>query len=311
MRVLLTGAGGFFGAHLARGIARLVPGAELLATDLASAPDAAVASFWGAGIRYLPLDVTNRANVRAVMDAFEPEIVVHAAAVTPDAAEAAADPERITAINVGGTFTVLDVATARPRMRRVIALSSAAVFGPPAHPGPVAESEAPDPRTLYGRTKVAVETIAARMAADRGVSVIAVRLTALYGEMERATPTRTRPSPIHLLATARPGARVAGPDVPRDWLHADDAAGALAALIAAPSLAHALYHVGGGEAVGWHRLIAAFAAAGRRFAWCDADEADFAVTEADARPVLGIARIAAETGFAPRAIEQGIAGLLA
>jgi len=143
MRVLLTGAGGFFGAHLARGIARLVPGAELLATDLASAPDAAVASFWGAGIRYLPLDVTNRANVRAVMDAFEPEIVVHAAAVTPDAAEAAADPERITAINVGGTFTVLDVATARPRMRRVIALSSAAVFGPPAHPDRGADGGGP------------------------------------------------------------------------------------------------------------------------------------------------------------------------
>ena len=82
-----------------------------------------------------------------------------------------------------------------------------------------------------------------------------------------------------------------------------------AALIAAPALAHGVYHIGGGEPVAWRRLIAAFKANGRDVSYTDG-EADISIGEAEARPVFSIDRIAAATGFAPRSIEDGIAQLL-
>jgi nucleoside-diphosphate-sugar epimerase len=121
--------------------------------------------------------------------------------------------------------------------------------------------------------------------------------------MERPTASRNRMSPLHRLAAAlkegRP-LRIAGPNVARDYVHADDVAGAVAALLYAERLVHDVYNVSSGVATGWHELIELFRARGLDARWSeDAASADIALTAADARPPLAIARLAADTGFTP------------
>jgi nucleoside-diphosphate-sugar epimerase len=312
MRLLITGAGGFLGAHLVRGIAAAMPRAQILATDAAMPPEPMVAAFWSpfaARIETTALDVTDAAAVRALVAAFVPDHVVHAAALTPTAEQEDADPARIMAVNIDGVLHIIDAATRVAVVRRVILISSSTVFGPGSG-GLAAEMSPACPATLYGVTKLAAEGIARRLGELRGISVVATRLAGVYGAMERATASRPRPSHIHrLAATASPS--VSTLDVVRDYVHADDVAGAIGKLLAAPALAHALYHVGGGEPVGWRRLVAAFRAAGRdsRDA-LPGEEPDISMEAGDARPVMSIARLQGELGFAPRSIEAGVMSLV-
>jgi UDP-glucose 4-epimerase/UDP-glucuronate 4-epimerase len=133
--------------------------------------------------------------------------------------------------------------------------------------------------------------------------------------MERPTASRSRMSPLHRLAAALKegrALRVAGPNVARDYVHADDVAGAVTALLFTERLAHVVYNVSSGVATSWHELVELFCARGLDARWSEDDAAaDIAVTAADARPPLDIARLAADTGFRPAIdLASGIDDLL-
>ena len=176
MRVLVTGASGLIGAHVARAL--VDAGARVRALcRTAPPPEAAVAEHVAADLRDGP------AVARAVEDC---TAVLHVAAVY---SYARADVGAMEAVNVAATRAVLDAA-ARGRRRRVVVTSSSATCGPV--PGRAAtEADAPlawELRIPYKRTKLAGERVAME-AARQGQDVVVVNPTTTIGPLDR------RPTP--------------------------------------------------------------------------------------------------------------------
>ncbi len=98
-------------------------------------------------------DITDGAKVRAVFVEAKVEAVVHAAAI-PDLDICEADPARAYQVNVQGTRNVVEAA--REAGASVAYISSDAVFDGEKRT-PYTESDATNPPTVYGRTKLQAE----------------------------------------------------------------------------------------------------------------------------------------------------------
>jgi dihydroflavonol-4-reductase len=120
-RVLVTGATGFIGSHVARLLAER--GDEVVLAVQEGSPDAAIADL---DLKRVRCDVLDRRSVRRALRGAER--VFHCAGVTsvrPD------DGERLFEVNVGGTKLVMEECL-RADVERVVYTSSAAVVGPAA-----------------------------------------------------------------------------------------------------------------------------------------------------------------------------------
>src|SRR5579864_488667 len=134
MRVLITGAAGLFGHGLTQVF---------------------VAKHTVFPITHAVADITNVAAIRDLFVKLEPEIVIHAAAIPdPDACEA--DPALAFSVNVEGTRNVVEAA--REIGAAVAFVSSDAVFDGK-KTTPYIETDARNPGTVYGKTKVQGEEI--------------------------------------------------------------------------------------------------------------------------------------------------------
>jgi dihydroflavonol-4-reductase len=175
VRVLVTGASGFIGAHVARVLGARGDAVRALCR---SAPPAAAGP-----VEWTPGDVTDAAAVATAVDGCD--AVLHAAALY---SYARADAAAMEAVNVAGTRHVLDAAAARGA--RVVLTSTAATCGPVA--GRVAdERDAPAAWELqvpYKATKLAAERLAMARAAE-GSDVVVVNPTTVVGPGDR------RPTP--------------------------------------------------------------------------------------------------------------------
>jgi nucleoside-diphosphate-sugar epimerase len=131
MRLLLTGAQGFTGRHLA-GAAKL------------------------SGYEVFPLEANlqDEQQVRHQVSKIKPTHVIHLAGISH---VAAGDPQGYYAINLFGSLKLLDALTSLSiAPQKVILASSANVYGNNDH-SPIAESEAPSPISHYAMSKLAME----------------------------------------------------------------------------------------------------------------------------------------------------------
>jgi nucleoside-diphosphate-sugar epimerase len=304
MTILATGANGFVGAHTVAALARNWPGEEIVAADIAPPPDF-VRAFWGAApVVPLRLDIADRHAVAAAVAAHRPRFVVHMAAITPSPEMETTDPLRVVDINILGAANVLDAAAGSPDTVRIVLLSSSIVYGfGPLLPSPLAEGTALDPIGLYAVSKVACEGLARRYRTLRGKDIVAARVAATYGEMERPTAHRQTMSHIHTLFDAlrarRPVTTTASPGM-RDWTHADDIGEGICALLAAARLNHDAYNISRGVGLPWTQVLEMFRAAGADIRMVDDPAAASLRFEAQAgRPPMAVERLAADTGFRP------------
>lgn len=150
MKVFVTGATGFIGKHLVR---RLI--AEGHQVRCLVRPSSQTAALRQLGVELSPGDVNNDAALQAGMAGCD--WVFHLANLY---SMWEPDPERFTRINVAGTRSVLSAARAA-RVRRVIYVSTVAVYGEPAEK-PFDETCQPGPElfSAYARTKAAAERLA-------------------------------------------------------------------------------------------------------------------------------------------------------
>ena len=173
MRVLVTGATGFTGGHLAQSLSRRGYQVRALARHTARARELETA-----GIEPAIGSLEDRAALaRAVQNI---DIVYHIAAVYREAGIPASTYRAVNATAVGALIE----AAAEAGARRVVHCSTVGVHGDIEHP-PANEDAPLRPGDIYQVTKVEGEQIARAASSRTGMPVTIVRPSGIYGPGDR------------------------------------------------------------------------------------------------------------------------------
>ena len=177
MKVLVTGATGFTGGHLAATLAARGDEVRALVRPKTRArfdrsPLAA------AGVTAVEGDLTNLASMRRAMP--DVELVYHIAATYREAGQPNA---AYRAVNVQGTKHVLEAAR-EAGVRRVVHCSTGGVHGHIALP-PANEDAPFNPGDVYQQTKLEAEQLAREFGESTGLDVVVARPIGIYGPGDR------------------------------------------------------------------------------------------------------------------------------
>ena len=307
MTTLVTGGNGWLPSHVVRRLARA--GETVVSYDLME-PDEYLREFLGAEsarVVFAHGDVTDRERLLAVAREHGVTSIISAAAITPRVDRERREPERIIAVNLGGTVNALEVARVLPDFRRFVQISSCAVFGDVPGVAELDEDSPANATSLYGITKLAGERVALRYGELFGLDVLAVRPSNVYGPMERSTPgyagaTELREMlRIHfdeqpILVSTRDGSY-------RDWTYAEDVAeGIELAWAAPPHLARRVFILGSGELYPVGQVLEAFRRhlPGLEYRVVPAEEANYPVDTSGPGPLPSPRRARDVLGWTPR-----------
>lgn len=173
MKVLVTGATGFTGGHLATYLAR--SGADVRAlVRPRSLERFARSSVAAAGVVAITGDLTDVASVKEAATGVD--VVYHIAATYREAGQ---PDEAYREVNVRGTENVLDAALAGGA-RRVVHCSTGGVHGHIEHP-PANEDAPLAPGDIYQQTKLEAESVARVFGQKRRLEVVVARPIGIYG----------------------------------------------------------------------------------------------------------------------------------
>lgn len=174
MRVLITGGCGFIGSNLIARLSDIRPDVDIRVFDNESLGRRGhLGRFTGEFVRG---DMRDRPALAAALAGID--AVVHLAADTR-VMDSIAAPEHNFAVNVVGTFNLLEAMRATGVRRLVNASTGGAILGevsPPVH-----EEMTPRPLAPYGAGKLAVEGYCSAYAASFGFSAVSLRFSNVYG----------------------------------------------------------------------------------------------------------------------------------
>lgn len=154
MRALITGSDGFAGSWLAGALKD--DGHQVTGFDLRSGRD-----------------VRDYDAVRCAVEAAEPDLVFHLAAVAWPG-ESLTDPGRTVAVNVTGTLNVLEAVRHSGSRARVLLAGTSEEYGYEGHDR-LTEATMCAPTTPYGASKLAATTLGMTYARRFGMAVVATR----------------------------------------------------------------------------------------------------------------------------------------
>ena len=247
MRALVTGAGGFLGAHLT---ARLVAdGWEVTGTVRpGSAPWRLGALGVEAAVDVVTADLADRDQAAGVAEAAAPDVAFLLAA-----ARSAATPDERAATAAVNVLSPLWTTDALPETcRAVLRVGSSSEYGQVE--GATDEAAPLQPRGFFGATKAAGSVLVAATAARRGLRATVLRPFQVYGPLdhdERLVPTVLR------AARHREPVSLTAPGRCRDWVFVDDVVEACVRAACAEELAPGqVLNIGTGRQVANEELVA-------------------------------------------------------
>jgi nucleoside-diphosphate-sugar epimerase len=237
MRVVVTGAGGFIGAHVAQALA--ARGHEVTALVRPGGDPWRLEAVRDA-VTVVEVDLRASEAAERVLGNATPEVVCDAAwhGVSNRFYD---DPSQLSA-NLQPHLEWL-AAGARVGVRRWIGLGSQAEYGPQS--ARIDERCVPEPTTLYGAVKLCTGLLSRAIARDAGIELTWLRLFGAYGPMDQ--PGWLIPSVIlTLLRGERPDLTLGTQKW--DYLYVQDVAAAIADAVVATSL-DGVFNLGSGDAV--------------------------------------------------------------
>ncbi len=258
MRILLTGAAGFIGSHVAEALLRR--GSEVVGLDnfdpyydpARKRRHLATASRHAA-FRLVSGDIRDDRLLARLTGETAFDAVIHLAAragVRPSIE----DPAGYADVNVTGTARVLQAAASAGISRLVLA-SSSSVYGADSEPPFSTRARADRPVSPYAATKRAGELMAEAFATLHATSIVSLRYFTVYGPRQR--PDMAIMKFIDLASAGRPVPMFGDGSSLRDFTYVDDAvAGTLAALDwTAGRRGHRAFNIGGGSMISLADLI--------------------------------------------------------
>jgi UDP-glucuronate 4-epimerase len=320
-RVLVTGAAGFIGFHLASLL--LAAGAAVHGLDNLNAyydPGLKKARLAEIGshphFAFSRLNVTDYEALKALFAHFRPEAVVHLAAQA-GVRYSLVNPRAYVSANVDGFLSVLEACRAHP-VRHLIYASSSSVYGGNSKVPYHEDDPVLAPVSLYAATKRANELMAQSYAHLYGIPCSGVRFFTVYGPWGR--PDMAYHSFTKAILDGRTIDVFNHGEMERDFTYIDDAVEGLARLVDLPPVPaaasggghnapHTIYNIGNHTPITLKRFIGVIEAALGREAskrYLPMQPGDVLATYAD------VERLVRATGFAPRTpIEDGIARFVA
>lgn len=179
MKVVVTGGAGFIGSHTVEKLVSM--GFSVVVID----------NFYSGRKENLArvidrIEIVNKSILdREVLDTVlrNCDAVIHLAAIV-SVEESARDPERVFLVNTLGTLYLLE-ASRRHDVERFVYASSAAVYGDPLYT-PIREDHPCRPKSIYGSSKLAGESLVHSYYETYGLSTISLRYFNVYGPRMRA-----------------------------------------------------------------------------------------------------------------------------
>ena len=209
---LVTGASGFIGSHLVRGLVREGLAVHALCragSDLSRLRDVMPR------LRIHEADVLDFEGLVAAIRSARPDYVFHlgGASVIAGAAPVAKD---LVEVNLLGTVNLLD-ACESVDYRCLVQTGDAFEYG--LQTGPLQESDVCRPDTLHGITRLGATLYAQARARNLGRPIVTLRLFSVYGPCDH--PRRLVP---RVIAGALAGTPIAlsRPEIARDWVYVED-----------------------------------------------------------------------------------------
>tara|TARA_B100001057_G_scaffold499463_1_gene610227 strand:+ start:1046 stop:2029 length:984 start_codon:yes stop_codon:yes gene_type:complete len=234
-RILITGAAGFFGSHIAS--RALKEKNELAIIDILNDETSPVSqkeknikdlrsnNIFKTNFEFHNNDITDPETIKKIIKDFKPNIVIHVAALTMDRRSMDAPAEFINT-NVYGTQVLLDNLTSIKEHEQFIFISTRSAIGEVKTPkAAILETSNFRPINPYGASKAAAEGFIYSWHNDTKKKVKICRMQPLYGPRCRhdMLPYRVFNSILNDIEFTKYG----NGDAIRDWLYVEDAVDAI------------------------------------------------------------------------------------
>lgn len=251
--ILITGHSGFVGRHLAPLCHERYPNARLYGVSHVPGDEPTERPY----MRSLHADITERAQVRGVLDEARPNLIFHLAGQA-SVGESWKRPDVTFAVNAGGALNLLEELHTQRLRPRVLLVGSSEQYGVVTpEENPVREERALHPVTPYAVSKAAQDMLGYQYFASFGMDVLRVRAFNHFGPWQPPAfviASFARQIALIEAGGAEPVVRVGNLEARRDFLAVGDVVRAYLALAERGRPGEA-YNVGSGVATAIRAIL--------------------------------------------------------